>query len=211
MPSLKSPIGRRAQPDRRPLVLTSLCSAMGFLALTAAVERGWTKGVNREVRSWVRPRQRKGMTRAADAGTNAAAPYVHPVIALALGAAATRRTGRLAYPIPLASLGATIIDKSVRTVVHQLRPPESPKHHGLDRFAFPSGHTCATTAISLAFAAEVWATASEPQRRAVAATGVAAALGIAWTRLYLDEHWIDDIVGGWLAGISIGSIAAASR
>ncbi len=40
-------------------------------------------------------------------------------------------------------------------------------------------------------------------------TVAAFALGVGWSRLYLDEHWLDDVVGGWLAGTVIGLGAAS--
>jgi hypothetical protein len=46
---------------------------------------------------------------------------------------------------------------------------------------------------------------SGPKMRAATAllAGVTAG-GVALARLFLDEHWLDDIVGGWLAGVAIG-------
>jgi len=40
-------------------------------------------------------------------------------------------------------------------------------------------------------------------------TVAAVALGVGWSRLYLDEHWLDDVVGGWMAGTVIGLGAAS--
>jgi membrane-associated phospholipid phosphatase len=97
----------------------------------------------------------------------------------------------------------------VRYIIHQSRPPKATRHPGLDKFAFPSGHTCAATAISLAFAAQRSGN-TRAQNRLAASAALAASLGIAWTRLYLDEHWIDDILGGWLAGIAVGGASVAA-
>jgi len=41
----------------------------------------------------------------------------------------------------------------------------------------------------------------------------AISISVGWSRLYLDEHWIDDVFGGWMAGIAlgIGSIVLTKR
>ena len=197
--------GRPASSRSRALGMTSLAAAAGFTVVSVAVTRHLTREVDRRARRWIRPRRRRNMTEVARLATNLGAPNVHPFLALALAAVATRLTGNIAYRVPLASLAATVADKSVRVVIHQIRPPLSGPHHGIDRFAFPSGHTCAITAIAVAFLAETWPALTDTQRTALASAGAAASLGVAWTRLYLDEHWIDDILGGWLAGIAIGS------
>jgi membrane-associated phospholipid phosphatase len=62
----------------------------------------------------------------------------------------------------------------------------------------------AATAIAIATAAEIEEQLS-PRERMLLWTGVAAlSISVGWSRLYLDEHWIDDVVGGWMAGIAIG-------
>lgn len=194
---------------RPALLMTSLMATAGFLALSIAVQKRATYAVDRKLRRKFHPRSRRAVTRAAELATDAASPHVHPIVALVLAAIATRATGRVAYAIPLASICATVVDKSTRMVIHQERPPRAGTHHGLDRYAFPSGHTCAITAISLATAFTLWPTLSLAQRGSIASAGAVAALGIGWTRLYLDEHWIDDILGGLLAGVAVGSGAVA--
>ena len=198
-------VKRRASSRRRALATASLASAAGFIVVSVAVTRRLTRKLDRRARRAIHPRRRRKVTQVARLATNLGAPNVHPFLALALAAVATRLRGQIAYRVPLASLAATVADKSLRVVIHQRRPPLSGPHHGLDQFAFPSGHTCAITAIAVAFVAETWPALSDTQRKALASAGAAASMGVAWTRLYLDEHWIDDIVGGWLAGIAIGS------
>lgn len=41
-------------------------------------------------------------------------------------------------------------------------------------------------------------------RNALAAAGIVTSIAMAWSRLYLDEHWIDDVIGGLFAGLAIG-------
>ena len=204
----------RVHPDRRfgidpaKLALTSMLATSAFTVLSAVVEGGGTKRLDRAVRTRIQPRRRPRIRDAASMLTNIAAPHTHPLIAVALGIIASRRTGRIGYGIFAASVGATVVDKVVRLVIHQKRPPLAGVHHGLDRYAFPSGHTCAATAIALAFVIHIWPTLSDVQRRSAAAVAISLSLGVGWTRLYLDEHWIDDVFGGWLAGVAVGSIAS---
>ncbi|MEO6778322.1 MAG: phosphatase PAP2 family protein [Gemmatimonadaceae bacterium] len=200
---------RRSGVDPTKLALTSMLAASAFTVLSAFVEGGGTKHLDRAVRRRMQPRKRPRIRDAANMLTSIASPHTHPLIAVALGIIASRRTGRIAYAIFAASVGATVVDKVVRLIIHQKRPPLAGVHHGLDRYAFPSGHTCAATAIALAFVIHIWPTLSEVQRRAAAALAISLSLGVGWTRLYLDEHWIDDIIGGCLAGVTVGSIASA--
>lgn len=180
--------------------------------LAVAVKRGVTEPCDRRVRRLIGPRKSTKLAMAVGLATNIASPHVHPLIAGSLALVTYRRIGREALAMPLASLGAMVVDRGVRYMIHQSRPPKATHHRGLDRFAFPSGHTCAATAIGLAFAAQ---TAPKASARAITATvsvALVAAVGIGWTRLYLDEHWIDDIIGGWLAGVAVaGSSVAVTR
>ena len=67
----------------------------------------------------------------------------------------------------------------------------------------------AATAIAIASAAELSDQLSSGERRLLWTAVAALSVSVGWSRLYLDEHWIDDVVGGWMAGIAIG-LASAS-
>jgi len=71
----------------------------------------------------------------------------------------------------------------------------------------------AATAIAVASAGEIADQLSDRERKLLWAAVAAFAISVGWSRLYLDEHWIDDVVGGWMAGIAIGigSTSLASR
>lgn len=183
-----------------------VASAIGFAIVASATAAGLTRGIDRDVRRGIHPRRNSRLTTFASAVTTGAAPHVHPFIAGALSITFSLLAERPVVGPSVASLAATVIDKGSRLVIHQRRPPRSGRHSGLDRYAFPSGHTCAMTAIAVAAAHEVARRA--PRARPAAWGGAATAAALtAWSRLYLDEHWIDDIVGGWLAGMAIGHTA----
>ena len=102
----------------------------------------------------------------------------------------------------LTSLSSTVL----KILVGRPRPPD-----GLVDpvgSSFPSGHAAygAATCIGLV----LLFTSPGPRRRiwwALAALGM---LGMAWSRTYLQVHWLSDVVGGTLLGIGISLIVFGS-
>lgn len=183
-----------------------------FIGLGVATRLGATRSLNRRVREKVRPRANANATRTATAISYFGTPKAHLLLAAGLALAVRVLRGRGGPRIIAASLGATAVDKLSRVVIHQKRPRRAGKHHGLDRFAFPSGHTCAITAILTATAAELSAGLSVEADKVLWASVACLAMGMGWSRLYLDEHWIDDVVGGLSAGLAVGlSVAEFSE
>lgn len=134
---------------------------------------------------------------------------MHPFEAGALAALIRLRRGEGGEAPIFASIGALALDNCVRMFVHQRRPPRAGKHHGRSRYGYPSGHVTAATAISVAVASELTENISPFERAVLWSAVVGIAVGVGWSRLYLDEHWIDDVAGGWLAGIALGLCATA--
>jgi undecaprenyl-diphosphatase len=101
------------------------------------------------------------------------------------------------------------VDNVTRVFLHQRRPPKAGHHHGHNQYAYPSGHVTAATAIAIATAAEIDDRLSAAERTMLWSAVAALSISVGWSRLYLDEHWIDDVAGGWMAGIAIGLGAAS--
>ncbi len=79
------------------------------------------------------------------------------------------------------------------------RPPDGLVHPVGS--SFPSGHAAYAGATCVALV--LLFTAPGPRRRwwwALAALGV---LGMAWSRTYLQVHWLSDVVGGSLLGVGL--------
>jgi undecaprenyl-diphosphatase len=117
-----------------------------------------------------------------------------------LGAAAyfTLRRARsgLARPIPTIAGGAF----SLYTLTHWLAARPRPSGHG---YGFPSGHAMGATVF---FGWVVWMAwrSGTGRRWCWTVTTVACALvfGIAYCRLYLNVHWLTDVVGGFTGGLA---------
>ena len=138
-----------------------------------------------------------------------ASPKALPWMALAACVAVSKAKGQLSLAPLVAFLSAAAIDKGARFVVHQRRPRKASRHKGRDRFAYPSGHTSGATAIALAAAIALADGRSRRDRVLLYSLAGLYSAVVGWSRLQLDEHWFDDVVGGGAAGvaIAIGSTA----
>ena len=102
----------------------------------------------------------------------------------------------------LTSLSSTVL----KILVGRPRPPD-----GLVDpvgSSFPSGHAAygAATCIGLV----LLFTNPGPRRRIWWALATLGMLGMAWSRTYLQVHWLSDVVGGTLLGIGISLIVFGS-
>jgi membrane-associated phospholipid phosphatase len=196
-----------------PRAMTALSSAAIAGGLGVAVKRDSTTAINRAVRKRIHPRRSAALRSVAKGVSYLADPHAYPFVAAALGLLVNRTKGEGGLGPIAASFGALAVDNATRLFIHQRRPPKAGRHHGRNRYGYPSGHTTAATAIAIASAGEISDRLSHRERTALWTAVAAISISVGWSRLYLDEHWIDDVFGGWMAGIAlgIGSIALTNR
>lgn len=116
----------------------------------------------------------------------------------------------LAVWVGLASALGTGLQQAVKALVGRERPvwpdPVDSAHYA----AFPSGHAMSAV---VTCGLLLWLSRRRMARAAwmwcVAAAAVSAA-GVGFTRLYLGVHWPSDVVGGWLLGAWVVTLAVAS-
>jgi hypothetical protein len=111
----------------------------------------------------------------------------------------------------------TTINRAVRKRIHPRRSPALRSvATGISYLADPHIHPFVAAALGLLItrmkregglapiAASFGALAVDNGTRLLWTAVAALSISVGWSRLYLDEHWIDDVVGGWLAGIALG-------
>jgi membrane-associated phospholipid phosphatase len=101
----------------------------------------------------------------------------------------------LAIVESLAPLSAALL----KGLTQRARPPDGVVHpHGS---SFPSGHTTYAGATCVALVL-LFTTPTARSRWwwALAALGI---IGMAWSRTYLQVHWLSDVIGGALLGVGI--------
>jgi undecaprenyl-diphosphatase len=187
-----------------PRAITALSGAAIAAGIGVGVERHSTTRIDKAVRRRVHPRRSPALTSLATGISYLVGPKTHPYASAVLGLLINRREHEGGLGPSAASLGALAVDNATRVFLHQRRPPKAGRHHGRNRYGYPSGHVTAATAIAIASASEIADDLSPRDRRLLWTAVAAVSISVGWSRLYLDEHWIDDVVGGWMAGIAIG-------
>lgn len=109
-----------------------------------------------------------------------------------------RRWRSLVYLLT-AALGSTIINRTVKIIMHRVRPQmwESPSPE-FD-YAFPSGHAMTSMTLVAALVILTW---GSPWVVPILIVGSLFVMAIAWTRLYLGVHFPSDILAGWMVSVA---------
>jgi membrane-associated phospholipid phosphatase len=96
-------------------------------------------------------------------------------------------------------LGSALINRTVKELMHRVRPQlwDSPSPE-LD-YAFPSGHAMTSMTLVAALVFLTWGTAWS---WLIVVFGSLYVLAIAWTRLYLGVHFPSDILAGWMVSVA---------
>lgn len=104
----------------------------------------------------------------------------------------------LALAVPLTAAAVT----AVKALTGRARPPDG--RVATDSAAFPSGHAAASVIYLLVgLMILAYADGSRAWRVAAASAGATLALGIGLSRVYLDVHWLTDVVGGWSLAMAV--------
>jgi undecaprenyl-diphosphatase len=154
-------------------------------------------------------RRRKARQRIALAATQPGEPYTHFPLSTLIALLVARRMGfKRGAPVAAASIGGVLAHQGVKLFYGRERPIAAVLR-GKKEPAFPSGHTTNSTAVC-ATAAYVLLREKMAPPALVFPAAVAIPLVVGWSRVELEQHWLTDVVGGWIAGLGIAALCAAS-
>ena len=115
-----------------------------------------------------------------------------------------RHVAAAALIAPAVAIGLFV---SIKPIFARARPPIA-GHLVLGTYAFPSGHTTASTAVCCTLAYVYWREGFVSRRLAIwVATLPPFLIGV--SRVYLDVHWATDVLGGWSLGLLVAVLGAA--
>lgn len=179
-----------------------------FAALSIAVTAGWTVPLDQATVAAVAGHRTDVLNNLAINVTSLGSAPVVVLIALLVTlyalASGRQRIVLALFWTPL----SFFLDNVLKLVFQHPRPTQAiiaiP-----DSYSFPSGHAVAASAlyITLALIAAHGERRQRP-RRILIWSGVAVAVLVAWSRVYLGVHYFSDVVGGLLLG-GAGSVAAS--
>lgn len=171
-------------------------SAM-FIVLSLVVRSGRTQRFDDAVRAR-QPRARRGIGRAMAECVKVLGKPEGQLPLAALTTYCLRRAGVPgANAVASAALIAFLADKTCKRVVRRRRPPS---YRGPEEDqSYPSGHTTATAALTFTVFGLLKRHETLRTPHGTVAAALLTAL-VAESRLYLDEHWFSDVVGGALLG-----------
>jgi undecaprenyl-diphosphatase len=185
-----------------------LASLIAFLALTAVVTHHQFDGADDMARALVHrpsyPLLRSSMEAASFLGGQPGQIVIVSLATILLW----RQRRRWGFALPVVMAGAGILQHVAKWAVDRPRP-------NLDPWGFPSGHTL-TVVVLFGYIAYVIGTSR--MRRSLAMASWAAIVGtVAFSRMYLDAHFLSDVLGGFSIGLAyllgaiwiIGAIPAA--
>jgi membrane-associated phospholipid phosphatase len=105
----------------------------------------------------------------------------------------------LAVLLPVAAVATSATLALMKWMVDKPRPT-------LRGYGFPSGHVYGATVFVIVVVYLLWAFRTpRPWQRAAQAIGVAFVTAVGYSRIYVNAHWLSDVVGGLLAGIAFAT------
>ena len=184
----------RGKPRR--LLSGALISLVGYLALAVFAAQQQFFALDYGTRSWVRLIRYEALNLPMELVTSLGGLGLIALIAVALPIL-WRVNRRWAVALPVLMAGAGALQWLAKATAGRARPNLAP-------WGFPSGHVLSLV-VFFGLMIHLIVTASSRRRRWRVLASVVAAIPViivAFSRLYLDKHWLSDLAGGLSIGMT---------
>jgi membrane-associated phospholipid phosphatase len=205
-------------PAAKPGALFGLASLVGLsVAVLALFLFGWlademlegdTLAFDLKVRAAAQTFASPGLTRALVLVSRLGGPSVLGALGALLTAVFVwRRWWRGAILLPVAMIGAGVLDTALKLAFKRTRPTPFFDYPLPSSYSFPSGHAlfafCFFTAGAALLAPRL---KPVPLQWLVRLTALAAVLAIGFSRIYLGVHYASDVLAGYAVGLLWSSV-----
>jgi undecaprenyl-diphosphatase len=112
-----------------------------------------------------------------------------------------QRRWRAAVTLVLVTLGAQVLNDILKELFHRTRPEPLAGFISAQQFSFPSGHAMVAAAFYFYVAYLCWTFVRGGWRIVLVVALVALVLLIGLARIYLEAHYVSDVIAGYLAGL----------
>ena len=119
---------------------------------------------------------------------------------LLLGLFLSQRRWGAGGMLVLISIGVQLLNDVLKTIFHRTRPEPVAGFIQAQDYSFPSGHAMVSTAFYTYVAYLVWRLVPGMWRFVMIAGLVLLDLLIGLSRVYLQAHYLTDVIAGWVAG-----------
>ena len=194
--------GKRRIP---PELAAAAAASVGFAVLARVAAVSEPTRIDRRVHDLAASTYRRALELALLPIEIVGLPGIYIPVAGLMSRRLRRRHGRKAKAgvIVGAAAAGWLALRATRLVFNRTRPPRPPHRGPKKESSFPSGHTTGLTALATAAGLVL-----ERNRIVSPLAARAIALGIplvvGFNRVYVREHWLTDVVGGWLLGGGVG-------
>lgn len=216
-----TPIAPRSTPATGPSArLGMLVGVLAGLLIWGVARNvmaaGWLTGLDALFANWVQGLRTPLLTLAMRAVTELHSTLA-TVVCCATVAVYARREGHTGWgPVFAAVVPAgMLVNLALKHIVHRPRPPLEGFSGVWATYGFPSGHTAGATLFYVALAAYFMGhaaghTVGFARQAWLAAAAVAAITLVGFSRVYLGEHYLSDVLGAVLLGVAWLSLCRAA-
>jgi membrane-associated phospholipid phosphatase len=187
---------QREKIKGRMLVAGAMAATLAFLALAGAAAHGQIWGIDESVRALAHRVQYPALGMGMQAVSTLGDPTGLVPMIVVISGVLWRSRRPYALLVPLVMIGTGLLQAVTKWAVARPRPNLAP-------WGYPSGHVLGLVVLLGLVCYLIVISGSRRRWHYLSAAGSAIVLlAVAASRLYLEAHWLSDVVGGFAVGLA---------